>query len=214
MLFLLLFAIPVLFFSVKYFREKRKNKPAMHFAVDDTHDDAEQTEAHEIFDGPDALAHMENDFAAEHGDELFDDDGSERVLVYSIGDLVKAHLVRGKLESEGIETQMLDDNVVGINPLWSQAVGGIKIKVRPEDVKHSEKIIHELDHGPVIKNDGTVLTCPVCHSPELYSDFKVYRGIKGMISVVFAFLFSALPLHYTRAYKCKSCGATFEKEEK
>ena len=45
----------------------------------------------------------------------------------------EAIIFKGKLESEGIEVFMRDNNAVDTNPLYSNAVGGVKLFVKSED---------------------------------------------------------------------------------
>jgi len=55
----------------------------------------------------------------------------------------EAHLAKGKLESEGVEAFIADENIVGINWLYSNLVGGVKLKVWEEDREEALKILDE-----------------------------------------------------------------------
>ncbi|MFO1518965.1 MAG: DUF2007 domain-containing protein [bacterium] len=65
----------------------------------------------------------------------------------------EAYLAKGKLESEGIEVFIADENIVGINWLLSNLVGGVKIQVREEEREKAVEILNqktpvlELIHG-------------------------------------------------------------------
>mgnify|MGYP002622807959 FL=1 len=53
----------------------------------------------------------------------------------------QAHLDIAKLSDEGIEAVIKDDNIVSINPVFAQAVGGIKILVDEEDYERATEIL-------------------------------------------------------------------------
>ena len=45
----------------------------------------------------------------------------------------EAHLLKTKLENEGIPCYLFDENIVGLNPFYNFAVGGIKLKISEQD---------------------------------------------------------------------------------
>lgn len=52
-----------------------------------------------------------------------------------------------KLESEGIETLLRDEMTISIDPLLSNAIGGIKLYVREEDAAVALRIYHDFFEG-------------------------------------------------------------------
>jgi hypothetical protein len=58
---------------------------------------------------------------------------------------IEAHVVKSKLESEGIECFIADEHVVGVNWLYSNAIGGVKVQVHPEDLEEARKILQARD---------------------------------------------------------------------
>jgi hypothetical protein len=52
-------------------------------------------------------------------------------------------IVRGRLESEGIECFVKDELTVQVNPFYSNAIGGIKLQVRKRDWEQALKILTE-----------------------------------------------------------------------
>lgn len=53
----------------------------------------------------------------------------------------EAHIIRGKLESEGIKVFMADDSTIDVHPFISNAIGGFKLKVLSEDVDSAKQIL-------------------------------------------------------------------------
>lgn len=57
----------------------------------------------------------------------------------------EAVIYQGKLESIGIEVFMRDNNIVDSNPLYSNAVGGVKMFVRTEDYDRANEILNDVN---------------------------------------------------------------------
>ena len=55
----------------------------------------------------------------------------------------EAIIEKAKLESAGIYCSLKDENMVMINPFYSNAVGGIKLIVREEDAETALKILED-----------------------------------------------------------------------
>ena len=56
---------------------------------------------------------------------------------------IDAHILKIKLESEGITCFLFDEHMVSVNPLYSQLIGGIKLKINEEDLIHAKNIVLE-----------------------------------------------------------------------
>ena len=56
----------------------------------------------------------------------------------------EAIIYQGKLESQGIEVFLRDNHTIDTNPLYSNAVGGVKLYVRSEDVERANQILEEI----------------------------------------------------------------------
>jgi hypothetical protein len=52
-------------------------------------------------------------------------------------------VLEGVLETEGIECFIKDGNIVSTNPLYSNAIGGVKIQVNQNDVERANEIVKE-----------------------------------------------------------------------
>lgn len=55
-------------------------------------------------------------------------------------------IIRSRLEAEGIECRTLDELTVQVNPLYSPAVGGIKLQVKESDAQEAIEILKENGH--------------------------------------------------------------------
>lgn len=71
----------------------------------------------------------------------------EFVILRSYDNYVPAHIAKGSLEEQGINCWLKDENTVTIDPLLSNAIGGIKLMVHVSQADRAEEILHELENG-------------------------------------------------------------------
>lgn len=131
------------------------------------------------------------------------------IVVRSFEVAIEAHLLKGKIESEGIDCFIFDEHMVTTNPLWSYSIGGIKLKVNEADYEEAMLIVNDFFNSPVINENNEVLKCPNCESTELYVGFKSFKSFGGVVSAIFTFLMTLYPVHYNSVYKCKKCNHEF-----
>ena len=55
----------------------------------------------------------------------------------------EAHLVKTKLESEGIKVQIADEHLVSIQPFYSPALGGVKLNVLQSEFETAKAILEQ-----------------------------------------------------------------------
>ena len=70
----------------------------------------------------------------------------------------KAHLLKSLLESEGIDSYIFDENIVTANHLYSNTVGGIKLKIRKSDFQKVCEILEETEYEIVFEKSDTIQT--------------------------------------------------------
>ena len=71
--------------------------------------------------------------------------------------LHEAYFVKSVLESEGIETLIPDEHLLGVQPLYANAVGGARVLVRSDDLQHAHEIlasVRELPNDPTDPGNG------------------------------------------------------------
>ncbi len=131
------------------------------------------------------------------------------ITLKTFDDAIKAHILLNKLESEGIVCYIHDDNIVTINPLFSNAVGGVKLKVNDYDLEKAQLIVKEVKGQPYTDNEDKLIVCPNCGSINLYADFKSMKSTKGIFAAIASFLFFVFPIFYKSVYRCKECQTEF-----
>jgi hypothetical protein len=65
------------------------------------------------------------------------------VILRRYRDMPAAFVEKSVLEAAGIQCYLQDDNVVRMDWLWSNAMGGIKLIVRENDAEEAEKILSQ-----------------------------------------------------------------------
>jgi hypothetical protein len=76
------------------------------------------------------------------------------VTIRQFRDLPEAILARGVLQSAGIEGFLADDNIVRMDWFISNLVGGIKLKVRREDLEAANEVLQEPAPGQLPAEDS------------------------------------------------------------
>lgn len=122
---------------------------------------------------------------------------------------IDAHILKIKLESEGITCFLFDENIVSVNPLYSNLVGGIKLKINEEDLIHAKNIVTELEKTPYTTDDEKVISCPKCQSTHIESGHRSMKSVRAVISAIASFLLLIFPIYRKTVYKCLECGNEF-----
>lgn len=130
-------------------------------------------------------------------------------IVKTFDSAFEAHLIKGLLNSEEIESFLFDENTVATNPLYNITVGGIKLKVKEEDYDRAMEIINASEKHPITDDNEQEIKCPNCGSTDLYSGFKTVKSFRAILATVISILLMAYPLYYNLVYKCKQCDESF-----
>ena len=128
------------------------------------------------------------------------------VTALTFDDSVSAHLVKTRLENEGIKCFIFDEHINNVMPIYGQAVGGIRIKIKEEDVLKAKQLIEEWELRPFLNQSNETLTCTSCGAQELYAGFKSFKTSLGWLTLAISFLFMISPFYSKTVYRCKNCG--------
>ena len=119
----------------------------------------------------------------------------------------EAYLFKGKLESEGIEVFLQNENTINTDPLLSNALGGVKLFVNSEDVLQSRQILDSIPEYSV-DDKGELLSCPNCGSQKIIMTTTI-KDIKSFLAFIYGLLTLSMPLFSKQKYKCESCSFEF-----
>lgn len=119
----------------------------------------------------------------------------------------EALIFKGKLESEGIEVFMRDSATIDANPLYSNAIGGIKLYVKNEDMDNAKQVVSQISEYSLDDNNQLIM-CPKCGSEQAEMITSI-TDIKSLLSFIFSVLLFLIPLHAKHKYKCNNCKFEF-----
>jgi hypothetical protein len=130
------------------------------------------------------------------------------VVIRRYQGLMEALLSKSILDSAGIESFLVDENLVRIDWFYSNLVGGIKLLVRGEDAETASKLLAQ-DTPDKFQVDGVgeyqQPRCPRCQSLDVAFDELNKRIAYG------GMLFAGIPIPVTSEHwKCHSCGNEWE----
>ena len=71
------------------------------------------------------------------------------VTVRSCNWLHEAEFVKSVLAAEGIEADIPDEHTMGVQPLYGAAIGGVRVRVRPEDFARATEALAAVLENPL-----------------------------------------------------------------
>jgi hypothetical protein len=142
--------------------------------------------------------------------EAEEDVGNTPVVIRHYRDIPEAMTDRMILEAADIDCYLYDENMVRLDWLWSNLLGGLKLVVRQSDVEDAEKVLTSKPDGKFdVEGVGEYEQeqCPKCGSKDVSCD-ELLKRIAG------AGLLLGLPIAiHQSGWNCHSCGHTWEVAE-
>jgi DNA-directed RNA polymerase subunit M/transcription elongation factor TFIIS len=111
--------------------------------------------------------------------------------------LHEADMIRMRLEASGIKAFIPDQNTSSIQPLFSNAIGGIRIQIDENDLARAREVLK----NALPQADRGIFECPACKS-----DAVTYEGISKQFAFLSLFLLGIPLLWRKRECRCGSCG--------
>ena len=125
------------------------------------------------------------------------------VVIAVFSQPVEASLAGSRLEAEGIESRIADSNIIGINPLYSAALGGVKVVVDEADAERARAVLAQNNAAEADEAaEEHMSVCPQCRS----TDTEEIRSTQPFM-VLLSWLFLGAPLPFQRKkLHCTACG--------
>ncbi|GAA4953791.1 hypothetical protein GCM10023314_29220 [Algibacter agarivorans] len=120
----------------------------------------------------------------------------------------EAQIIKGRLEAEGIQVFLSDNLTIDTDPLVSNAIGGVKLKVLSTDALKAQHILESINKYSV-DDEGNTISCPNCKGNRIEL-FSTIKDAKSFFAFIFGVLFSALPFYTRHKYKCEDCKTEFD----
>ena len=122
----------------------------------------------------------------------------------------EAQIIKGRLEADGIQVFLSDNLTIDTDPLISNAIGGVKLKVLASQEKEAKNILQTIKKYSV-DDDGNQMECPNCNSKKIQL-FSTITSLKSFFAFLIGLLFGTLPFHTRYKYKCDQCKTEFNTE--
>ncbi len=119
----------------------------------------------------------------------------------------EAQIIKGRLEADGIEVFMTDNYTIDTDPLVSNAIGGVKLKVYAKDEVKAREILKLISEYS-LDDEGTPLECPNCQSTKIHYMINI-TDVKSLFSFIVGAIFGVLPFYTKYDHRCEACKHTF-----
>jgi len=140
------------------------------------------------------------------------------IQVYSFDNPIGANMLKSKLESEGIECFLPDEEIVSANMFLSTAVGSIKVMVKESDFEKAQKVINDFKMDLNVIDESALnediyeyhgnITCPECSSDKVI--FYRHKRTGAALSIILL----GFPLIYpSKVWKCEACGCVWQEKK-
>ena len=121
------------------------------------------------------------------------------ITLRSFDNYFLASITFTKLQDAGVECYLKDEHTVTIDPILSNAIGGIKLVVKEQDAEEAKKILQQFDEEYLQS-----VKCPQCGTPAITLVSK--PGTSNFITAIFTWLFSSYAIAPENIYQCGKCG--------
>lgn len=125
------------------------------------------------------------------------------IIINSYNNYIDAHIAHGVLEEAGINCWLKDEHTVTIDPILTNAIGGIKIMVPKQQAERAVEILTNLK-----KEQRLAISCPKCgsHNIELVS---TPRKAINWISALTTFFLGDFAMTVDKVNHCFDCKHEF-----
>ena len=138
------------------------------------------------------------------------------VTIAAFREVAHAHLARGFLESAGVPAVIEDQYIVGIHWLYSNAVGGVKLRVSEQHAEQASLLLASQSQESAeteaeyrrVAGEGDA--CPSCKS-ERVTPSKLAERVKALFLLGILPTVPAIPfLLWSNKWRCQDCGQAWK----
>jgi hypothetical protein len=139
------------------------------------------------------------------------------VTIARVPTAMEANMIKGRLEFEGVPCFIADEHTISIQPLYNNAIGGVRVQVRLSDVERAKQILNRevgslqnlasLDHAlrrekiSLVEQPSIVeKNCPVCGSRN-----GSYSKRGGVLNILSSLGLGVFFPSIKRRWICRNC---------
>jgi len=121
------------------------------------------------------------------------------VTIKTFDNYFLANITLTRLHADGVECYLKDEYTVTIDPILTNAIGGIKLVVKAQDEESVKKLLAEYE-AEYMKS----ACCPKCGSNSF--TYIAKPGVTNFVTAILTWLFSNYAVAQDYVYHCKECG--------
>ncbi|MDB5206623.1 MAG: hypothetical protein JWR72_1698 [Flavisolibacter sp.] len=121
------------------------------------------------------------------------------VILKSFANYIDAHILLGRLEEEGIQCWLKNENTTTIMPIWTTAIGGIQLMVNEDQSQRAGDLLKKFE-----AEKKKVTKCPECGSEDV-EYINTMRKPVNWLSAAITFLAGDIAVMPEQRYHCFSC---------
>lgn len=120
------------------------------------------------------------------------------VTIRTFQNYFSAHILLTRLRDAGIECFLKDEFTVTVDPILSNAVGGIKLVVIKEQEEEANKLLSEFDEAY-----RQTAVCPRCGSKSI--ELVPRQTTANFATAILTWLFGSYAISAKNVYQCAKC---------
>lgn len=128
----------------------------------------------------------------------------EFVQVKSFDSYIVANIWKSKLEDAGIHCYLKDEFTVTIDPILSNAIGGIKLCVSRDQLNDCRELMLAME-----KQNKQAQSCPTCKSLNVQYISQPGNAM-NWLSAITTWLLGNYAMSAKQVYHCFDCGTDFD----
>lgn len=135
----------------------------------------------------------------------------DRIIAFiSFDNPIEANIVKARLLDSGVQCFLTDENTISINPLYSQALGGVKLHIFEHDIELAKSILKDDNvQMPAEEPEPGTNVCPNCGSSHVAYGQATKKRFSIPVIIV-SFLLMVYPFYAKKTYHCFDCGNEFK----
>ncbi|AMP98268.1 hypothetical protein AY601_1350 [Pedobacter cryoconitis] len=119
---------------------------------------------------------------------------------------IEANIVKSRLMDADIQCFLSDENTITLNPLYTQALGGVKLHLFEKDVDLARSILQETIpplETPEEEEKGEFV-CPKCGSHDV-GYVQATKKRFGILTMLVSILLLVYPFSVKKVHHCFNC---------
>lgn len=126
------------------------------------------------------------------------------ITVKTFDNYFSANIILTRLHAEGVECYLKDETTITIDPILTNAIGGIKLVVKKENARYVKGILQRFE-----KEYTQAATCPKCKAHEFI--YLAKPGVTNFLTAILTSLFASYAIASEYVYRCENCGYETER---